>query len=121
MMKMPRETYTFSYSTRGNDPGNNEDFTMEFEAQEVYLDELLEKFQRFLSACGYCLNGMEIQAVRIDEDDHSHCNHDDEYDPDATPSTLPEPPRWALDTSNNSYNLGEVTFGFDGLHKKEPK
>lgn len=101
MMKMPRDTYTFSHSTRGNDPGNNEDLTMEFEGQEIYLDELLEKFQRFLVSCGYCLDGMEIQAVPVDEDDHSHCNHDEQ--------------------SNNPYKLGQVTYSFDGLQDNKPK
>lgn len=111
MFKMPKTTYTFSQSTR-TEGGESEDVTIEFDSQAAHLDELCEKFERFLKACGYCLDGMTIEAVHIDEDDHSHCNHG--YDEDEhieynssfnQPFSFPSQP----------YANTQMSFNFDEL------
>lgn len=78
MFEMPKTTYMFSACTRTREGRETEDVTIEWDTQEATLDELCERFERFLKASGFCLDGLEIQAVPVDEDDHSNCNHDDE-------------------------------------------
>lgn len=101
MYTLPKTTYSFSQSCR--EDGKGEDVTIEFDTNEPYLDDILEKFERFLRASGFYLDGMTIEAVKIDEDDHSHCNHDEET------ISIPEPPRWAMDQlypeMSVSYNI----------------
>lgn len=107
MFKLPTTTYTFSQSTRA-EGGENEDVTIEFDIHGAHLDELLEKFERFLKASGFCLDGMTIEAVHIDEDDHSHCDHG--YDEDEHieyNSSFNQPP--------SPYTTTQMTFNFDGI------
>ena len=78
MFEMPKTTYMFSACTRTREGRETEDVTIEWDTQEATLDELCERFERFLKASGFCLDGLEIQAVPVDEDDHSNCNHDEE-------------------------------------------
>lgn len=122
MFTLPKTTYTFSQSSRG-EGSDNEDVTIEFDTHGAHLDDLLEKFERFLKASGFCLDGMTIEAVNIDEDDHSHCNHG--YDEDEHieyNSSFNQPPSEPFSFPSNPYAYGasdvQMSFNFDEIKPK---